>query len=96
MFRTDRLEAAMKNSLMLGLATAVFLAALPAGAQSYYQYTTVYGAPVPYSPWAPGARGPSAEQWTQEEYHQSGTLGRMGLGASPYHPEGPGNFSSPR
>jgi hypothetical protein len=24
-------------------------------------------------------------------YDRSGTRGRMGLGASPYHPEGPGN-----
>ncbi len=24
-------------------------------------------------------------------YHRSGTAGRMGLGASPLHPEGPGN-----
>jgi hypothetical protein len=88
----------MKNTLMLGLAAAA-LFALPAGAQPYYPrypYTTVYGRGVPYSPWAPGARGPSAQQWTQYEYNQSGTLGRLGLGASPYHPEGPGNPVSPR
>jgi hypothetical protein len=88
----------MKTTWMLGLAAAALIV-LPAAAQSYYpdyRYTTVYGGGVPYSPWAPGARGPSAEQWTQQEYHESGTLGRLGLGASPYHPEGPGNFSSPR
>lgn len=33
----------------------------------------------------------SVEQ--QQNYHDSGTVGRMGLGASPFHPEGPGNFS---
>jgi hypothetical protein len=26
-------------------------------------------------------------------YKESGTLGRQGLGASPFHPEGPGNRS---
>jgi hypothetical protein len=87
----------MKITLMLGLTTAAFLGAPPAGAQQpYYPYTTVYGGAVPYSPWAPGARGPSVEEWTQDEYHRSGTLGRQGLGASPYHPEGPGNAVSPR
>jgi hypothetical protein len=86
----------MKMKLMLGLAAAGLFSALPAGAQPYYPYTTVYGAPIPYSPWAPGARGPSAQEVTQYEYNQSGTLGRQGLGASPYHPEGPGNAASPR
>jgi hypothetical protein len=87
----------MKTILSLGLATAAALAALPAGAgERDYPYTTVYGTPSPYWPWAPGARGPSADQWTQDEYGHSGTLGRQGLGASPYHPEGPGNAVSPR
>jgi hypothetical protein len=84
----------MQNKLVLGLAAAA-LFAVPAGAQPY-PYTTVYGAPVPYSPWAPGARGPSAQDVTQYQYNYSGTLGRQGLGASPYHPEGPGNAVSPR
>lgn len=29
----------------------------------------------------------------QQFYHESGTAGRIGLGASPFHPEGPGNFT---
>lgn len=29
----------------------------------------------------------------QQYYHDSGTAGRIGLGASPFHPEGPGNFT---
>jgi hypothetical protein len=36
-------------------------------------------------PSAPG------ENWLL--YHESGRLGRLGLGASPLHPEGPGNPS---
>lgn len=31
----------------------------------------------------------------QQYYNNSGTVGRMGLGADPFHPEGPGNYSSP-
>jgi len=44
---------------------------------------------VPFKPFA------SVDEWRQNTYHQSGTLGRMGLGASPFHPEGPGNVSTP-
>ncbi|WP_148210609.1 hypothetical protein [Beijerinckia indica] len=33
--------------------------------------------------------------YRQRLYHNSGTAGRMGLGADPYHPEGPGNVVTP-
>ena len=36
---------------------------------------------------------PSAPGANWRLYDQSGTLGRQGLGASPFHPEGPGNAS---
>ena len=36
---------------------------------------------------------PSAPGLNWELYNRSGTLGRQGLGASPQHPEGPGNAS---
>jgi hypothetical protein len=36
---------------------------------------------------------PSAPGANWQIYHRSGTLGRQGLGASPFHPEGPGNAS---
>jgi hypothetical protein len=36
---------------------------------------------------------PSAPGENWRLYHESGTLGRLGLGASPFHPEGPGNPS---
>lgn len=52
---------------------------------------------TPERPAAPPAygyyQGPSAEQREQFENDRSGTLGRMGLGADPRHPEGPGNQS---
>jgi hypothetical protein len=33
----------------------------------------------------------SAADCDRQDYDESGTRGRMGLGASPLHPEGPGN-----
>jgi len=33
--------------------------------------------------------------YRRQIYHNSGTVGRMGLGASPFHPEGPGNVVTP-
>jgi hypothetical protein len=36
---------------------------------------------------------PSAPGANWAIYKESGTLGRQGLGASPFHPEGPGNRS---
>jgi hypothetical protein len=30
----------------------------------------------------------------RRRYDESGTVGRNGLGADPYHPEGPGNISN--
>jgi hypothetical protein len=35
--------------------------------------------------------GPSAMGNDNNRFDRSGTRGREGLGASPYHPEGPGN-----
>jgi hypothetical protein len=35
----------------------------------------------------------SLDDCDRKAFDQSGTRGRMGLGADPAHPEGPGNFS---
>jgi hypothetical protein len=35
--------------------------------------------------------GSASSRQDRAEFDRSGTRGRMGLGASPYHPEGPGN-----
>jgi hypothetical protein len=40
----------------------------------------------------PGA-GAALSRQDRADFDRSGTRGRMGLGASPYHPEGPGNVS---
>jgi hypothetical protein len=44
----------------------------------------------------PNPRRPcfSPDDCDRKAYDQSGTRGRMGLGADPAHPEGPGNFSN--
>lgn len=58
---------------------------------SYYDY-----GPLPPNPpenWL--AEGRSVQDWDRFRYDYSGTRGRMGLGADPARPEGPGNFSSP-
>lgn len=34
---------------------------------------------------------PAYSRQDRADFDRSGTRGRMGLGASPYHPEGPGN-----
>lgn len=39
---------------------------------------------------AAGPIGPLSDTY---RYDRSGTRGRLELGASPFHPEGPGNFS---
>lgn len=35
----------------------------------------------------------SRDDCDRKDYDESGSRGRMGLGASPFHPEGPGNPS---
>jgi hypothetical protein len=73
------------------LASISMLASAGAIAQSSYDE---YG-PPPNPP--PGwiAQGRPFQEWDRFRYGYSGTRGRMGLGADPAHPEGPGNFSSP-
>ena len=76
----------------LASTTILMLASGGAIAQtSYYEY-----GPAPPNP--PGGRiaqDRSVHELGWFRYGYSGTRGRMGLGADPAHPEGPGNFSSP-
>ncbi len=46
-----------------------------------------------YGLYQPNEGGTLSRQ-DRADYDRSGTRGRMGLGASPYHPEGPGNVSN--
>jgi hypothetical protein len=75
----------------LASTTISMLASGGAIAQSSYDE---YGpAPNPPPGWI--AQGRPVQEWDRFRYGYSGTRGRMGLGADPAHPEGPGNFSSP-
>jgi hypothetical protein len=40
-----------------------------------------------------GDLGGISSRQDRADFDRSGTRGRMGLGASPYHPEGPGNVT---
>ena len=75
----------------LAITTFSMLASGGAIAQaSYYEY----GPAPPNSPAGRIAQGRPVEELDRLRYGYSGTRGRMGLGADPAHPEGPGNFSS--
>ena len=49
----------------------------------------------PIRPPAESRKARPIQELDRLRYGYSGTSGRMGLGADPAHPEGPGNFSSP-
>ena len=74
-------------------ASFIGAALLAAPGQSWaqrYRFGAVYDRP--YDPCQPGY---SLQSQDQAIYDCSGTRGRIGLGASPFHPEGPGNVVSP-
>ncbi|MGH6813456.1 MAG: hypothetical protein ACREDM_14330 [Methylocella sp.] len=82
--------AAYCQAQMMGLAVVMLTACLgTAGAQEHYRF--------------PGGRyrdtrtnlNPQAalSRRDRARFHRSGTRGRLGLGASPLHPEGPGNVT---
>ncbi|WP_026605746.1 hypothetical protein [Methylocapsa acidiphila] len=90
----------MTGSATICFAAIVSLAATSgAFAQTYYRDDVPPPRPLPAQPYPyPGWtwEGRSAAEQDRANYDWSGTRGRMGLGASPMHPEGPGNFSTPR
>jgi hypothetical protein len=87
------MEKSMRSfSKVLAITTISMLASGGAIAQmSYYEF----GPAPPYLPAGRIAQGRPVQELDQLRYGYSGTRGRMGLGADPAHPEGPGNFSSP-
>ncbi|HET6377015.1 MAG TPA: hypothetical protein VFG05_01695 [Methylocella sp.] len=80
-------------SIFLAFFACAVSAAGTAAAQRSFAYGSGVLPPDPPPGWF--AEGHSLEEWDWLRYDYSGTRGRMGLGASPAHPEGPGNFSSP-
>ena len=84
--------ACLDQAAKIGLAAAVLLASAgvvgaqeqyPAGPDTYYRYQNgIYE-----------CRSVAPSRWDRHRFHRSGTRGRMGFGADPMHPEGPGNVS---
>ncbi len=73
---------------------AFLVAAAVCAPSVVFAQTHRYPAPAPgYDPYDPCEPGDSAQSQDRAAYDCSGTRGRMGLGASPFHPEGPGNVT---
>jgi hypothetical protein len=84
--------ACLDQAAKIWLAAAVLLASAGvAGAQVPYPDSpdTYYGYPNGMYEF----RSVAPSRWDRHRFHRSGTRGRMGLGADPMHPEGPGNVS---
>jgi hypothetical protein len=82
----------------IGVAAALFLSlAGIAQAQNQKAQSQQPQSPAPQAPdfnwFASFYAQPSAPGLNWQLFNRSGTLGRQGLGASPQHPEGPGNAS---
>jgi len=86
------METSMQSFWKLAITAVSILASGSAIAQTPY-YNSGRLPPNPPQSWL--AQGRSVQAWDRYRYDYSGTRGRMGLGADPAHPEGPGNFSSP-
>lgn len=87
----------MRLSAKMCLAALASIAASSGAiAQTYYDYGAPPPPPSAYRYPGSGFEGRSAAGEDRARYDWSGTRGRMGLGANPMHPEGPGNFSNPR
>jgi hypothetical protein len=77
-----------------GMGTVVPLQITAAAqAQEHQQVQPVAPQPPEINWFASFYSQPSAPGLNWQLFNRSGTLGRQGLGASPFHPEGPGNVS---
>jgi hypothetical protein len=81
------LRGGLRVLAFAGLATLISIGAASAQ-QTYYpnRPNQYYGL---YDQNSGASISPSRQD--HNDYDRSGTRGRMGLGASPFHPEGPGN-----
>ena len=85
---------AARRAGSIALAAAISLA--PAGfavAKVHHKAPRAASARQYYGLYEPPAIGLPPAQVSGPNADQSGTLGREGQGASPFYPEGPGNFS---
>lgn len=86
----------MRNQVK-AIATAIALTAAMLGTAAARHVRTrlhpAYASPC-YEVPAPRKPCFSLDDCDRKAFDESGTRGRMGLGADPAHPEGPGNFSN--
>ncbi len=83
----------MKKIGAFVLAAATLAAPGAVLAQPQHAYAP---APAAYDPYNSCEPGYSVQSQDRAAYDCSGTRGRIGLGASPFHPEGPGNTTFSR
>lgn len=89
-FRSDSFRAAR----YVGAAAAVLMAAAgPVAAKARSPLVHPVGANQYYGLFDGSPSGLTPSQIDHRNYERGGTRGREGLGASPLHPEGPGNVT---
>ncbi len=87
-----RNAAAGRNARRIWLAAAVVAASVGAVAARDRQPRSPR--PNQYYAFYPSRdQGLALSRWDRARFDRSGTRGRLGLGASPSHPEGPGNVA---
>ncbi len=87
--QTSMDKAALRSGLRV-LAFAGFASILAIGAASAQQAYPPRASQF-YSYYDQGGPGLTPSRQDRADFDRSGTRGREGLGASPFHPEGPGN-----
>ncbi|WP_026607052.1 hypothetical protein [Methylocapsa acidiphila] len=76
----------------IGLTVAVLIASIGTVSAQDHQSQSAY--PTQYQrPSAAESQNLAVSRWDRARFDHSGTRGREGLGASPMHPEGPGDPS---
>lgn len=78
---------------MKALGAVVVAVSLAAPSAVFAQTHRGYASDPAADPYSSCEPGYSAQSQDRAAYDCSGTRGRMGLGASPMHPEGPGNVT---
>ena len=85
-------KSLLRPLAQLCLAAVTLFAAAEANAQGYYRQYSPYDTPQYYpSPFGYEGPYPSEGRSGYWQRNRSGTACRMGLGADPRYPEGPGN-----
>ena len=97
-------KAGLLGLVLAGLTASPVLAWHHHARWHHHALRHVYHEPYPHLAARPDLEAPlyiyhspypctSLDDCDRKDYDESGTRGRMGLGASPYHPEGPGNVT---